>query len=75
MTVLPALGMLKAILCKGTWAASALGLGGWARAISQPLAAWPYFPLDLLLDLPLDLPLDLTYNQIPKSWKRQVVMR
>lgn len=64
MTVLPAQGMLKFNLCKGTSAASALGLGGWARMVSQPLAAWPNFPLDL--------PLDLAYNKIPNSWKRQL---
>lgn len=67
MTVLPALGMLKTNLCKGTWAASVLGLGRWARAVSQPLAAQPHFPLDL--------PLDLAYNKIPKSWKRQVAVQ
>ena len=67
MTVLPALGMLKTNLCKGTRAASALGLGRWARAVSQPLAARPNFPLDL--------PLDLTYYKIPRSWKRQIAMQ
>lgn len=67
MTVLPALGMLKTNLCKGTWATSVLGLGRWARAVSQPLAARPNFPLDL--------PLDLAYNKILKSWKRQIAVQ
>lgn len=67
MMVLPALGMLKTNLCKGTWAAPALGLGGWARAVSQSPAAWPNFPLDL--------PLYLAYDKTPKSWKRQVAMQ
>lgn len=64
---LPALGMLNANPCKGTWAASALGMGRWARTVSQPLAAWPNFPLDL--------PLDLAYNKILKRWKTRIVVQ